>query len=170
MSHQGQKCSALSRLYVSSSVWKNGFKDKLIKETQRIRVGDPTDFQTFLGPVMYVRYSVLYKSTLHGLTRDLVVDLHSTESLDVLKRPKRPVLRFLLEAHVRRTTTVKSIVNLCNHSGDDSKGYFIQPTILLCKDPKSVTFVEEIFGPVLSVSMALRYDDVCLRVYEGLCV
>jgi 1-pyrroline-5-carboxylate dehydrogenase len=36
--------------------------------------------------------------------------------------------------------------------GDDSKGYFIQPTVLLSKDPKSVTFVEEIFGPVLSVS------------------
>lgn len=36
-------------------------------------------------------------------------------------------------------------------TGDDSKGYFVQPTVLLSKDPKMVTFVEEIFGPVLSV-------------------
>lgn len=36
-------------------------------------------------------------------------------------------------------------------SGDDSKGYFIQPTVIVSKDPKSITFIEEIFGPVLSV-------------------
>ncbi len=34
---------------------------------------------------------------------------------------------------------------------DDSKGYFIQPTVILCKDPRSRTMIEEIFGPVLSV-------------------
>jgi acyl-CoA reductase-like NAD-dependent aldehyde dehydrogenase len=35
--------------------------------------------------------------------------------------------------------------------GDDSVGYFVQPTVILTKDPKSVTMVEEIFGPVLTV-------------------
>lgn len=35
--------------------------------------------------------------------------------------------------------------------GDDSKGYYVQPTVILTKDPKSVTMVEEIFGPVLTV-------------------
>lgn len=34
---------------------------------------------------------------------------------------------------------------------DKSKGYFIQPTVLLAKDPKYVTMCEELFGPVLSV-------------------
>lgn len=34
---------------------------------------------------------------------------------------------------------------------DDSKGYFIQPTVLECKDPMYVTMQEEIFGPVLSI-------------------
>jgi 1-pyrroline-5-carboxylate dehydrogenase len=57
--YEGQKCSALSRLYVSSSVWKNGFKDLLVKEVQKIKVGDPTDFQTFNGPVMYVFFPPL---------------------------------------------------------------------------------------------------------------
>ncbi|MDB5263707.1 MAG: 1-pyrroline-5-carboxylate dehydrogenase [Adhaeribacter sp.] len=36
-----------------------------------------------------------------------------------------------------------------NH--DKSEGYFIQPTILLVKDPAYVTMCEELFGPVLTV-------------------
>lgn len=39
--------------------------------------------------------------------------------------------------------------------GDDSKGYFVQPTVILTKDPRSVTMKEEIFGPVVTV----RLDD-----------
>lgn len=34
---------------------------------------------------------------------------------------------------------------------DDSKGYFIPPTVIQTKDPKSITMVEEIFGPVMTV-------------------
>ena len=49
----GQKCSALSRLYVSSSVWNaGGFKDKLLEQVAGIKVGSPTKFGNFLGPVM----------------------------------------------------------------------------------------------------------------------
>ena len=39
---------------------------------------------------------------------------------------------------------------------DDSKGYFIDPTIILTTDPKFKTMVEEIFGPVLTIFV---YDD-----------
>ena len=38
---------------------------------------------------------------------------------------------------------------------DESVGYFVRPTVILSKDPKSVTLVEEIFGPVLTVSNCL---------------
>lgn len=34
---------------------------------------------------------------------------------------------------------------------DKSKGYFIEPTVLLSEDPQSVTMCEEIFGPVLTI-------------------
>ena len=34
---------------------------------------------------------------------------------------------------------------------DDSKGYFIEPTTIVCSDPKYKTMCEEIFGPVLSI-------------------
>ena len=34
---------------------------------------------------------------------------------------------------------------------DKSKGYFIEPTVIVSKDPKYVTMCEELFGPVLTV-------------------
>jgi 1-pyrroline-5-carboxylate dehydrogenase len=34
---------------------------------------------------------------------------------------------------------------------DKSTGYFIEPTVILTKDPSSITMCEEIFGPVLTV-------------------
>lgn len=34
---------------------------------------------------------------------------------------------------------------------DGSKGYFIEPTIIECKDPHYATMTDELFGPVLSV-------------------
>lgn len=40
--------------------------------------------------------------------------------------------------------------------GDMSKGYFVQPTILLTKNPHFVTMEEEIFGPVVTVYL---YDE-----------
>ena len=47
----GQKCSALSRLYVHQSI-KEEFVAKLVAATQQILIGDPTDEKIFLGPVI----------------------------------------------------------------------------------------------------------------------
>ena len=49
---------------------------------------------------------------------------------------------------------------------DDSKGYFIQPTSIVCNDPKSETMVEEIFGPVLSIHV---YEDDDFEATLTLC-
>lgn len=34
---------------------------------------------------------------------------------------------------------------------DKTKGYFIEPTVIVTKDPSSVTMCEEVFGPVLTI-------------------
>jgi 1-pyrroline-5-carboxylate dehydrogenase len=39
---------------------------------------------------------------------------------------------------------------------DDSKGYFIEPTVILTTDPHFVTMEEEIFGPVVTIYV---YDE-----------
>ncbi|KAK0230229.1 delta-1-pyrroline-5-carboxylate dehydrogenase [Armillaria fumosa] len=112
--YSGQKCSALSRLYVSSSVWKNGFKDLLLEEVTKIRVGSQLDWSNFLGPV--------------------------------IGRPAYDKIT----GYIKKAKEAGGEI-LIGGSGDDSKGYFVQPTVILTKDPKSVTLVEEIFGPVLTV-------------------
>ncbi|KIM77671.1 hypothetical protein PILCRDRAFT_825106 [Piloderma croceum F 1598] len=111
--YQGQKCSALSRLYVSSSVWKGGFKDQLLEEIAKIQVGAPQDFGNFMGPVI-----------------------------------GRPAYDKIIGYIAKAKESGGEI--LIGGTGDDSKGYFIQPTVILTKDPHSVTMVEEIFGPVIT--------------------
>jgi 1-pyrroline-5-carboxylate dehydrogenase len=46
---------------------------------------------------------------------------------------------------------------------DKSKGYFIEPTIILAKDPKYVTMCEELFGPVLTVYVydENKFEEAC---------
>lgn len=45
---------------------------------------------------------------------------------------------------------------ICGGTCDKSVGYFIEPTIILAKDPKYKTMCEEIFGPVLTIYV---YDE-----------
>jgi 1-pyrroline-5-carboxylate dehydrogenase len=47
----GQKCSATSRLYVQNSI-KNEFLQKLSDKVSKLKIGDPTLKETFLGPVI----------------------------------------------------------------------------------------------------------------------
>ncbi|KAG5736062.1 Delta-1-pyrroline-5-carboxylate dehydrogenase, partial [Termitomyces sp. T112] len=117
--YQGQKCSALSRLYVSTSVWNGGFKEQLLSEVAKIKVGSPLDFTNFMGPVI-----------------------------------GRPAYDRIL-GYIQKARDSGGEI-LIGGTGDDSKGYFIQPTVILSKDPKSVTLREEIFGPVLTVFL---YED-----------
>lgn len=49
---------------------------------------------------------------------------------------------------------------------DKSKGYFIEPTVIVTKDPKYVTMCDELFGPVLTVYVyeADEFDEVLALV------
>jgi 1-pyrroline-5-carboxylate dehydrogenase len=49
--YQGQKCSAASRVYVPRSLWP-ALRERLADETPKMKVGDPTDFSTFVGAVI----------------------------------------------------------------------------------------------------------------------
>lgn len=49
---------------------------------------------------------------------------------------------------------------------DDSKGYFVQPTLILTSDPHYYSLVNEIFGPVLTVYV---YEDADYEATLKLC-
>jgi 1-pyrroline-5-carboxylate dehydrogenase len=49
--YQGQKCSAASRLYIPSNLWPQ-VKDRLVEDVATIKMGDPADFENFMGAVI----------------------------------------------------------------------------------------------------------------------
>lgn len=50
----------------------------------------------------------------------------------------------------------KDVEVIAGGNYDKSKGYFVEPTVLLAKDPKYTTMCEEIFGPVITIYV---YDE-----------
>jgi 1-pyrroline-5-carboxylate dehydrogenase len=61
-----------------------------------------------------------------------------------------------LSGYLERAKKDGDLSVLAGGGCDKSKGYFIQPTLLLSRDPRSETMVNELFGPVLT---AYVYDD-----------
>ncbi len=49
--YQGQKCSAASRVYIPDSLWPQ-VRDETLAMMDQIKVGDPRDFQNFMGAVI----------------------------------------------------------------------------------------------------------------------
>lgn len=119
--YQGQKCSALSRLYVPRSLWeaKDGFRAQLESEIAKISQGPVDAFEHFMGPVI------------------------SQQSYDKCL------------SYVEKAKQAGGEV-IIGGTGDDSTGFYVKPTVIVTKDPKSVTMVEEIFGPVLTTYV---YED-----------
>ncbi|MEY4632416.1 MAG: hypothetical protein RIQ81_2536 [Pseudomonadota bacterium] len=49
--YQGQKCSAASRAYVPRSIWPQ-VRDRLVAQTDELKMGDPEDFTNFMAAVI----------------------------------------------------------------------------------------------------------------------
>ncbi len=50
--YQGQKCSAVSRVYIPKSIWTTTLKDRLVATVESLAMGDPVDFRNFMGAVI----------------------------------------------------------------------------------------------------------------------
>src|SRR5207244_26711 len=49
--YQGQKCSAVSRVYVPRSIW-NDVRERTVAIMRELRMGDVADFRNFVGAVI----------------------------------------------------------------------------------------------------------------------
>jgi 1-pyrroline-5-carboxylate dehydrogenase len=49
--YQGQKCSAVSRVYVADTTWRE-IRDEVVNLTTGLPMGDPADFRNFMGAVI----------------------------------------------------------------------------------------------------------------------
>lgn len=61
-----------------------------------------------------------------------------------------------LAKYIDQAKADKDVEIIAGGGYDKSKGYFIEPTVLVVQDPKYTTMCEELFGPVLT---AYVYDD-----------
>ncbi len=65
----GQKCSALSRVYVEKEVARE-FVDKLVSRTRGLTVGDPTERENWMGPVINARALDKFTGAVEEAKRD----------------------------------------------------------------------------------------------------
>jgi len=66
---QGQKCSACSRVYIQKDV-RDAFVRMLIEKTTRIRIGNPLERDTWLGPVVNEAAVTTYLSAVDRAKKD----------------------------------------------------------------------------------------------------
>ncbi|WP_436517912.1 L-glutamate gamma-semialdehyde dehydrogenase [Ekhidna sp. To15] len=61
-----------------------------------------------------------------------------------------------ISAYIDQAKADKDAEIIAGGNYDDSKGWFVEPTVIEAKDPKYRTMCEEIFGPVLTIHV---YDE-----------
>ncbi len=71
-----------------------------------------------------------------------------------------------IKGFIEKTLTSSDAEVIIGGNCDKSKGYFIEPTVILASDPKFLTMQEEIFGPVVSIYV---YDDAKYEETLELC-
>ena len=58
--------------------------------------------------------------------------------------------------YIEKAKSTSSVEIIAGGKGDKTKGFFIEPTIIVTKDPHFITMEEEVFGPVMTIFV---YDD-----------
>jgi 1-pyrroline-5-carboxylate dehydrogenase len=111
---QGQKCSAASRAYIPSNLWKE-VKQYLLEDLASMKMGGTEDFTNFINAVI------------------------DEKAFDKISK------------YIDNAKKAEGVEIIAGGNYDKSKGYFIEPTVILTKDPMYVTMCEEIFGPVLTI-------------------
>lgn len=141
--YSGQKCSACSRLYVPASWW--NAQDEQPNTTQQ----DPL-----------TKTKINFKRELINRTQN-IIDNHMGQPEDSATL----VAAVIDEASFKRLSAAIQRVKqdgpskaeiIVGGKTDSSKGWFVQPTIVVVKDPHYYTMVTELFGPILTVFV---YED-----------
>ncbi|PTX64983.1 delta-1-pyrroline-5-carboxylate dehydrogenase [Melghirimyces profundicolus] len=117
----GQKCSACSRAVIHQDLYDQVLQ-RSVELTKELKVGDPAEYGTFVGPVI-----------------DDIQFNRIKEYLEIGKQEGKL---------------------MTGGEADDSKGYFIQPTIVADVDPEARIMQEEIFGPFVAFTKAKDFEEL----------
>jgi 1-pyrroline-5-carboxylate dehydrogenase len=72
--YQGQKCSAVSRVYIPRSIWNNAW-DKLHSQLIRVKMGPPEDFTNFVNAVIDEASFDKLKTVIERVKQDKDVEI-----------------------------------------------------------------------------------------------
>ncbi|MCJ1461549.1 1-pyrroline-5-carboxylate dehydrogenase [Pseudocyphellaria aurata] len=127
--YQGQKCSATSRAYIPSSLWP-ALKPALISGTKALKLGPPTSFDNFIGPVIHeASFNKLAKAIddakadktlelLVGGTYDDTYGYFIYPTIYLAKDPSHPLLSTelfgpILTVHIYDDTPEDAFTDVC---------------------------------------------------------
>ena len=129
MYNHGQNCSAGTRIFVQSSIYKE-FIEKFIEQTKQIKIGSGTEKDTDMGPL--------------------------------ISRKQQQRVEEYIDIGVKEGGTIAYQQPL-----EDSKGYFVPPTVFtdLTDDMRIVQ--EEIFGPVACILPFETEQEVVERANDS---
>ena len=126
--NSGQICSAGTRLLVDERV-EDEFLDGFVNRAKRLRIGDPLNPDTQLGPLV------------------------SAAQLDRVRR--------YIEDGVQSSATV--VLGEADFQVDQTRGYYVAPTVFRGVDVGMRIAQEEIFGPVLS-TLTFRSEEEAIAL------
>ncbi|MCX4757423.1 L-glutamate gamma-semialdehyde dehydrogenase [Kitasatospora purpeofusca] len=102
-----------------------------------------------------------FRAEVDGLTMGDVTDLSNFMSAVIDDRAFAKN-----KAAIDRAQADPQVEVLAGGTYDDSVGYFVRPTVLVCQDPASEYFRDEYFGPVLAVHVYEddKYDEMLTQM------
>jgi 1-pyrroline-5-carboxylate dehydrogenase len=155
--YQGQKCSACSRLYVPKSVWP-AFKTEMVAATEALKIGEPSDFSNFIGPVIHEASFKKLSGVIDEAKNDKELELLVGGKYDGSKgyyihptiyqttNPNHPLLSRelfgpILIAYVYDDATPDAFANICKQI-DETSEYALTGAVF-AKDREVVRFAED---------------------------
>ncbi|GAA2233641.1 MULTISPECIES: L-glutamate gamma-semialdehyde dehydrogenase [Kitasatospora] len=102
-----------------------------------------------------------FRDEVEGLTMGDVTDLSNFMSAVIDDRAFAKN-----KAAIDRAQADPKVEVLAGGSYDDSVGYFVRPTVLVCEDPASEYFRDEYFGPILAIHVYEddKYDEMLTQM------
>ncbi|KAL1915172.1 uncharacterized protein VTP21DRAFT_7653 [Calcarisporiella thermophila] len=118
--NQGEICLCGSRVFVQESIY-DKFLSRFVNEARALKVGDPRDKDSFMGPVVSKQHFEKIMS---------YIDIARNDGGKIECGGQAP-------SHLK--------------GSEFENGYFIEPTVITGLKPESRVMQEEIFGPVVTV-------------------
>ncbi|MCB0422760.1 MAG: aldehyde dehydrogenase [Bdellovibrionales bacterium] len=127
--NQGEICLCGSRIFVQNEIY-DTFVQEFVQRTEALVVGDPTQANTFMGPVVSADHRNKIWSYIEGAKKD---------GLKIL------------------TGGVESPVDSDSPWG---QGYFVKPTVIAAPHTQCAIMQEEVFGPVVTITPFQTEEEV----------